>query len=150
MAPIYTPDNCRFSHPLSWALTLFWRAPIGNADWFLPLNAALAPDGIRLIRHRFSEPDTSQLLVTSMPDVSPCRIVQRVKGRLQHVIREHLPKAWRRHFAIRSVGKVRRGIVQTSSLLGTPDATVSYKVYAITGDERENDSEPATVQRPAV
>ena len=40
-------------------------------------------------------------------------------------------------------------VFHSSSLLGTPGAIVSYKVYAITGDERENDSEPATVQRPA-
>ena len=40
-------------------------------------------------------------------------------------------------------------VFHSSSLLGTPGAIASYKVYAITGDERENDSEPATVQRPA-
>ncbi len=41
-------------------------------------------------------------------------------------------------------------VFHSSSLLATPGAVVSYKVYAITNDERENDSEPATVQRPVV
>lgn len=40
-------------------------------------------------------------------------------------------------------------VFHTASLLDTPGAIVSYRVYAITNDERENDSEPATVQRPA-
>jgi len=40
-------------------------------------------------------------------------------------------------------------VFHTASLLGTPGAIASYKVYGITNDERENDSEPATVQRPA-
>ena len=41
---------------------------------------SLSPDGIRLLNHRFSEPGISQFLVTSLPEVSPCRIVQRVKA----------------------------------------------------------------------
>jgi REP element-mobilizing transposase RayT len=112
IAPLYTAQNCSFSHPLSWALSVFWRHPIETVDWFSSLSATLEPDGIRLIKHRFSESGTSQFLLTSMPDVSPCRIVQRVKGRLQHVVRSEQPKALRRHFAIRSVGKVKRQIVQ--------------------------------------
>jgi REP element-mobilizing transposase RayT len=111
-APIYTGANCRFAHPLSWALTVFWRDHVEPGAWFEPLNDALAPDGIRLARMRTTGPATSQFLATSLPGVPPSRIVQRVKGRLQHLIRDRQPKALRRHFAIRSVGKVKREVVQ--------------------------------------
>lgn len=72
----------------------------------------LEPDGIRLINHRFCHPNTSQFFINANPDVSACLIVQRVKGRLQYLIRSHHPKAFQRNFAIRSVGRVRRDVVQ--------------------------------------
>ncbi len=90
--PLYTAANCVFSFPLSWSLTVFWRQPIGQEDWFHSLALALEPDGIRLIGHRFATPATSQFLITTKPDVPPWRIVQRVKGRLQHVVRGQFPK----------------------------------------------------------
>ncbi len=111
-SPLHPGQLCLLV-PLSWALTAFWRQPIEYEDWRHPLALALEPDGIRLVGHRFATPATSQFLVTTKPDVPPLRIVQRVKGRLQHVVREQFPKALRRHSAIRSVGKVKRDIVQT-------------------------------------
>ena len=27
VAPIYTPENCKFSAPLQWGLSVFWRVP---------------------------------------------------------------------------------------------------------------------------
>ncbi len=38
----------------------------------------------------------------------------------------------------------------TASLPGTPGAIISIRIYAITGDDLENDSQALSVQRPAV
>jgi REP element-mobilizing transposase RayT len=111
MEPLYTAGNCRFSHPLSWIVTLFWRSPVEDTDWLPALRTTLAPDGIRILKHRLSEPHTSQFLVSPMPPLSPCNIVQRLKGRLQYAVRDRLPKAFRRHFAVRSIGEIRRDVV---------------------------------------
>jgi hypothetical protein len=53
--PIYTRDNCSFSSPLHWGLTVFWREPMERDDWFPGLAAATEPDGIRLLGHRFEK-----------------------------------------------------------------------------------------------
>ncbi len=38
----------------------------------------------------------------------------------------------------------------TASLPGTPGAIISIRIYAITGDDLENDSQALSVQRTAV
>ena len=112
--PIYTAANCRFSHPLSWGVTVFWREPHGADDrsWFLPLSNALQPDGITLRSHRFVGDASSQFVVSSLPEVSPSLVVQRIKGRLQYLVRAERPKALRRNFAIRGFGRVTRNVVE--------------------------------------
>ena len=81
-APIYTRDNCRFSFPLQWGLTLFWHASQLQAHWLEQLAVALEPDGIRILSHRFFDSTTSQFAISTKPYVSPQTIVHRVKGRL--------------------------------------------------------------------
>lgn len=111
-APIYTRRNCSFSSPLQWGLSAFSREPVQVDEWLPDLKAALEPDGIRLLSHRFQMPGVSQFALSTRPDVPPQQIVQRAKGRLQHLVREKVPKAWRRNFAIRSVGRVTRRVVE--------------------------------------
>jgi REP element-mobilizing transposase RayT len=106
--PIYSSDNCTFCTPLRWGLTVFWRAANVEASWLADLTHALETDGISLIGHRFSERRVSQFSLSSPPAVPPVRIVNRVKGRLQYLVRERLPKAFQRNYALRSYGAATR------------------------------------------
>jgi len=110
--PIYTRENCSFSSPLEWGLTVFWREPIQRDDWFPGLAAATEADGIRLLGHRFEGQAVSQFAVSSQPHVTPALILQRVKGRLQYAVRDERPKALKGNYAIRSVGRVTREVVE--------------------------------------
>jgi REP element-mobilizing transposase RayT len=112
LTPIYTREDCHFSCPLQWGLTVFWRQPESDDSWYDELATAIEPDGIRMLSHRFSESDMSQFAISALPHVSPLLVVQRVKGRLQHLIRERLPKAFHGNYAIRSVGNVTRETVE--------------------------------------
>lgn len=110
--PIYTADNCKFSCPLQWGLTVFWRLPPQTDAWFKALAGVLETDGIRALGHRFDSTTTSQFAISTLPHVSPQHVVQRVKGRLQHLVRDQFPKALRGNFAIRSFGNVTREIIE--------------------------------------
>ena len=112
LTPIYTHENCRLSCPLQWGVTVFWRKPEPDDGWHQDLATATEPDGIRLLSHRFSEPAISQFATSTQPHVSPLLVVQRVKGRLQHLVRRRVPKAFQGNYAIRSVGTVTRETVE--------------------------------------
>jgi len=112
LKPIYTRENTKFSSPLQWGLTAFWRLPPEGDAWFPELASSLETDGIRLLGHRFDAPSVSQFAVSTRSEVSPLLIVQRVKGRLQYLVRQRWPKALRGNYAIRSFGKVTREIVE--------------------------------------
>jgi hypothetical protein len=108
LQPIYTRDNCSFCAPLRWGLTVFWRAPIAGTPWLANLTSALEPDGIRILGHRLSEPRVSQFSLSTLPCVTPMLMVNRVKGRLQYCVRQTLPKALQRNYALRSFGAATR------------------------------------------
>ena len=110
--PIYTAENCRFSHPLNWGVSVFWREPCSDDAWFPDLAAAVEPDGLKLKSHRFTENGVSQFVVATTPEVAPVKIVQRIKGRLQHLVRADRPKALKRNFALHGFGKVTRDVVE--------------------------------------
>ncbi len=112
LSPIYTVDNCSFAYPLQWSLSTFWRTPPCDDDWLEELRSATEKDGIRILGHRFAGTGTSQFAISTKPHVAPRLVVQRVKGRLQYLIRSRVPKPWRRNFAIRSVGRVTREDVE--------------------------------------
>jgi REP element-mobilizing transposase RayT len=112
LQPIYTLENCVFCCPLTWAVAVFWRTPVQEEAWFDSLYQSLEPDGIRLLGHRFTKPGVSQFAVSTQPSVAPRALIQRVKGRLQHVVRDQHPKALKRNFAVRSFGRVTRAIVE--------------------------------------
>ncbi len=112
LQPLYTPDNCSFCAPLQWALTVFWRDPSPDASWYEELAPALEADGIRLLGHRFREPHVSQFSLSTRPNVSPLLLVDRVKGRLQYLVRHAQPKALQRNYALRSIGSATRTAVE--------------------------------------
>lgn len=93
-------------------LTIFWQENQSNADWLDALRSALEPDGIRVLNHRTIDPQTTQIAVSTKPPVPPSLIVQRVKGRLQYLVRDAQPKPFRRNFAIRSFGAEERSVVE--------------------------------------
>lgn len=83
IAPIYTAENCRAAYQLNWALAVFWREPTAESEWLAELQSAVESDGIRVLRHRFVRPGVSQFVLSTRPALSPQRLVQLVKGRLQ-------------------------------------------------------------------
>jgi len=107
-APIYLPETTSAAWQLDWSLTVFWRSPPMTDDWLAPLREALEPDGIRLLEHRFSQLDRSLFWLSTLPSVKPVEIVQRVKGRLQFLVRQRWPKPLRRNYDLHSIGSTRR------------------------------------------
>jgi REP element-mobilizing transposase RayT len=112
LQPLYTRDNCSFCAPLQWGLTVFWREAITDTPWLADLGRALEPDGVRLLGHHLAEPCVSQFALSSLPSVTPLLLVNRVKGRLQHVVRQSQPKALQRNYALRSFGSATRAAVE--------------------------------------
>lgn len=104
MEPNYTPDNCRFAFQLLWSFNLYWRSVAIAETWLAPLQAALEADGIRILQHRVTHLHISQFLLSTKPPVTPMLIAQRVKGRLQFLIREQVPLALQRNYCLRSIG----------------------------------------------
>jgi REP element-mobilizing transposase RayT len=105
---VYSPENIAVAYQLDWSLTIFWRTPVWTDDWFGPLQQATEPDGVRLLRHRFTEPQISVFLISTNPHVVPKNIPQRVKGRLQHLLREHVKRPFQRNFDLHSIGSTAR------------------------------------------
>lgn len=110
--PLYTAANCRDAYQLNWSLSVFWRSPASpNAPWLDQLQRAAEPDGVRILEHRFRSPEVSQFLVSTRPETAPPAIVRSVKGRLQYLVREETPKAFRRNSSINSIGSASRDVV---------------------------------------
>ena len=109
---IYTLDNCKAAYQSNWSLALFWHEPVAEAKWLRDLQVAARPDGVRILEHRFAKPGVSQFLVSSLPHVSPDRLVWSVKGRLQHLVRPEHPKAFQRNYGLRSLGSTTREVVE--------------------------------------
>lgn len=112
LLPIYTADNVSPAWQLDWSVTLFWREPLWSDDWLDALRAALELDGIRVLAHRFLDADRSQFVVSTLPVVKPVEIIQRLKGRLQYIVRERWPKAFRRNYDLHSIGSTCREKVE--------------------------------------
>jgi len=107
--PLYTPDNCpEPAYQLDWSYSAFWRARPPDFAWLDELRRLSEPDGIRILQHEFQEPNVSQFLISTRPEVAPLLIVQRVKGRLQHLVHGTMPKPFRRNYSLRSIGSTRR------------------------------------------
>ncbi len=111
--PIYTAKNVSPAYQLNWGLTVFWRQqPVADDQWLTLLQSATEPDGVRVLKHRFTTGECSQFFVSTKPHVSPAQMIRSVKGRLQHIIQEQQPKAFQRNYAVRSVGAATRTVVE--------------------------------------
>ncbi|MDA0657443.1 MAG: hypothetical protein O3C60_01260 [Planctomycetota bacterium] len=110
--PIYRRNNCCFCAPLQWGLSVFWRMLMCDDTWIDELRKSTENDGIRILGHQFAGPATSQFAISTKPHVSPRQVVQRIKGRLQNLLKIRYPRSWRRNFAIRSVGHVSRTMIE--------------------------------------
>jgi REP element-mobilizing transposase RayT len=111
--PIYTADNCTPAYHLRWSVALFARQRIPSVGtWLDQLTAAVELDGVRLLEHQLRSPDVHMFLISTKPPVEPSQIIWSVKGRLQHLIKASSPRAFRRNFAVTSVGHSRREVVE--------------------------------------
>ncbi len=109
---IYTSANCKPAYKLNWSLSVFWNAsPPAAASWLEALGEATEPDGVRLLEHRPTKVNISQFLVSTRPDIAPAQVARSVKGRLQYLVREALPMAFRRNYGLRSVGEAGADVV---------------------------------------
>jgi hypothetical protein len=113
MKPLYTSSNCKPAYHLRWSLALFTTTDLPpSATWADSLGEAVGRDGIRLLEHQ----QQSRLLLfflSTKPSVTPPDIVKSVKGRLQHLLKNSVPKAFRRNFSLTSVGEARGEVVES-------------------------------------
>ncbi len=105
MEPIYIPDDLNWAYRLYWDLAIF---PTGEIQWPPQWRETLASatelDGVRIL-DAYTRPAALQFLLSGRPSVAPCDIVRSVKGRLQHLLRRQAPRAFRRNYSVRSVGR---------------------------------------------
>ena len=111
--PIYTAENVRLAYELRWSVALFWKNPAIAADtWLSALREATEADGVRILEHRFTNPNVSQFLISTKPEVAPSACLRSVKGRLQYLIRGAAPRAFHRNYSITSLGGGNRETVE--------------------------------------
>jgi len=111
--PIYTDANCESSYKLYWSLATFTTAKLPDTTkWLEDLKIATEPDGVRILEHHIPSEQTHQFLLSSKPHVAPDQIIRSVKGRLQYLIRDDLPKALHRNYYLQSVGPANCEILQ--------------------------------------
>ncbi|MDB5388778.1 MAG: hypothetical protein JWM11_4424 [Planctomycetaceae bacterium] len=112
LQPVYTPENCKVAYQLDWSYSLFWNSSPGTQSWLPELKSILESDGIRILNHRFTTEASSLFLVSTRPEVLPIMIPQRIKGRLQHIVRNQHPQAFQRNYDLRSVGSTHRDKIE--------------------------------------
>lgn len=114
MKPLYTTSNCRAAYQLRWSLALFSMTALPPAEtWTDALAQVLERDGVRLLETRFQPPGVWLFLLSTQPSVKPPQIAKSVKGRLQHLLMNSAPKAFRRNFSLTSIGDARRGEIES-------------------------------------
>lgn len=103
--PTYTASTCHVAYQLNWSLSVFWRQcaePMNR--WLEALQEQTERDGVRILEHHFVDEHISQFLLSTTPSVAPAAAVRSIKGRLQHLVRNQTPLAFRRNYAIHSTG----------------------------------------------
>lgn len=98
-------ESASVAYQLRWSLALFPTLPVSTPlDWISELSTRCEPDAIRVLEGRVSQSGTLFLLLSTQPLVKPAFIVQRVKGRLQHLLRDQGGIQWKRNFRLSTVG----------------------------------------------
>jgi REP element-mobilizing transposase RayT len=111
--PIYTADNVSLAYELRWSVAVFWKqAAPAHTSWLAPLQDATEPDGVRILEHQFTKENVSHFLISTKPQVAPAQCLRSVKGRLQHLVRAALPRAFRRNYSIRSLGSANQQAIE--------------------------------------
>lgn len=112
MEPIYTAVNTSAAYQLNWSIALFGKQELpDHAIWCDALKAATESDGVRILSSHVRSDNTLQFHVTTCPESSPSDIVRSVKARLQYLIRDFHPKAFRRNYHVHSIGEVKSDIL---------------------------------------
>ena len=112
MEPIYTAHNTRAAYQLNWSLSLFGKVAFPKpSTWQNSLKSATESDGVRILNCSARDENVIQFLISTQPEKSPSNIVRSVKGRLQYLIRNRIPKAFRRNYHIQSVGEVNSDVL---------------------------------------
>jgi len=113
LRPLYTAENCTNpAFQLDWSVTVFWNRPMSDDGWYADLQRDTETDGVRVLEHRFLDPVTSQLLVSTRPNVCPYALIQSVKGRLYYLLRRQRAKPFRNKYSGRSIGSATREIIE--------------------------------------
>lgn len=106
MEPVYTADNTTAAYQLNWSLAIFGKSELPEpARWLDGLKAATESDGVRILSIKVRSENLLQFLISTRPVAAPSDCVRAVKGRLQYLIRDLAPKAFRRNYHIHSVGE---------------------------------------------
>jgi REP element-mobilizing transposase RayT len=82
------------------------------ATWRQPLEQSIERDGLRLLEFRTADAQAGQFFVSTTPAVSPADVARSLKGRLQYLLREEIPRFWRRHYSMTSVGDANNDALQ--------------------------------------
>ncbi len=106
--PLYSLDRMRSpAYQLRYGWTGWFAAPGSPPDWPQTLRECAAgweSDGIRVLEHRMGD-DVVQLTASAKPSVSPVFLAGRLKGRLQHALRQNGQAIdFSRKVAVRSIG----------------------------------------------
>lgn len=112
MEPNYTPENTSPAYQLNWSLAIFGREKLpAPPDWLAALRIVCEADGTRILECNQRSENTLQFLISTRPEVPPADAIRSVKGRLQHLLRDRHPKAFRRNYHIQSVGNANAQIL---------------------------------------
>jgi REP element-mobilizing transposase RayT len=112
LTPVYTAENCRAAYQLNWSLAVFWNARPPNPEGWLPaLREVTERDDVRVLEHLLDD-NVSQFLLSTQPATRPPDIARSIKGRLQYLVREQMPQAFRRNYGLYSVGSAKRAGIE--------------------------------------
>ena len=115
--PLYHAHNLTPSYLLRYSWTAFpttgQHLPASSPDGLIQsLRPAWESDGIRLLEHRWAV-GRIQATFSTTPQLAPCVLAARAKGRLQHALRlagSHVKFA--RNFSVRALGNNTRETVE--------------------------------------
>ena len=106
MEPIYTTQNTPAAYQLNCSLSLFCKGELPEPSlWQDRLESSVEPDRVQVLSTSMPDGNVIQFLISSQAMVAPSAVVRSVKGRLQYLIRDQIPKAFRRNYHIQSIGE---------------------------------------------